>query len=376
MSADMQGVAANRKPDSLWSRAPLWRASLSVAVLLSIGVVCFPPSWRTVDSKPLPTMPESISYQAPPAPVVRHAEPVAPVVTAAAPQPAATQTASAATVAREAAKGRQTKAALATADSKAASQAPVNAQISMAVPTAASSSDVSGLNSAFVGRTYRQSIAVAGYEVPLPPGQWAMLANSTIRMHGATGIAYFLGRIEHRRLVGVVRVFAMHTDDQPGAGFPAAAGCTSGNHGVNYLALDSVTPFGHQACWLINNYFTPPWQQWADRAMKISALDRAAAGDLAAKGVDYPQDLVDVRFTRAETWGLLEVSYLFDPELDGIKSGTVLSVRDSEWHASNAERFPDKLAYIARMREWGEGFWPKFQAAFDTGIPPSSPRGP
>ncbi|WP_027795548.1 hypothetical protein [Paraburkholderia acidipaludis] len=382
MSADVQG-ATDRKSDSLWARAPLWRACLSVAVLLSAGVVCFPPSWRTVDNTPLPALPESIAYHAPPAPVVPPAESIARTATAATPQPAATQGASAAIVARAEAKGRQAKAAMTTADSnmpakalpKASAQAPVNAQISMAVPTATTSSDASGLNSAFVGRTYRQSIAVAGYEVPLPPGQWAMLANSSIKARGGSGIAYFLGRIEHRRLVGAVRVFAVHSNDQPGTGFPAASGCVSGNHDVNYLSLDSVTPFGHQACWLINNYFTPPWQQWADRATRMSALDRAAAGDLAAKGVDYPQDLVDVRFTRAETWGLLEVSYLFDPELDGVTSGTALSVRDSEWHGPNADRFPDKLAYIAKMRDWGEGFWPKFQAAFDTGMPPSFSSG-
>jgi hypothetical protein len=96
-----------------------------------------------------------------------------------------------------------------------------------------------------------------------------------------------------------------------------------------------------------------------------------AAGDLAAKGVDYPQDLVDVRFTRAESWGFLEVSYLFDPELDGITSNIALSARESDWHAPNASRFPDKVAYLSKMRDWGEGFWPKFQQTFESGKPAS-----
>lgn len=361
---------------SLWMRAPLWRVCLTTAVLLSAVVVCFPPKWRAVDVKSLPPVPEAVTYYSKQNATVAHIAPAPEATSTGKLVPALTEHASASSVQKQVTNGRKSSTAMIAATPNGTAKSPVTAQISMAAPGVAADKDPSDLDRAFLGRTYRQSITVEGFNLPLPPGQWAVLANSSVRLHGASGVAYFLGRIEHRRLVGAMRLFALRSSEQPGTGFPAANGCTSGNPNLNYLSIESVTPFGHQACWLINNYFTPPLQQWADRAVRIAALDRAAAGDLAAKGVNYPQDLVDVRFTRAEMWGLLEVSYLFDPELDGIASSTALSARESDWHAPNADRFPDKVAYLAKMRDWGDGFWPKFQQAFASGKPPSMSAEP
>ncbi|WP_147297981.1 hypothetical protein [Trinickia dinghuensis] len=328
------------------------------------AAVCFPPKWREVGVRSLPSLPEAATYHSPqPA--------AAPVPTS----PATAAKSDGANAKAGLASSSQTHLAAAARPSTAApeiakasgSNAPKTATISMAVPGPEVKPDISGLDRALLGRTYEQAIKVEGFDIPLPAGRWSMLANTGIRMRQATGMAYFLGRIEHKRLVGAIRLFAVRSNDLPGAGFRAANGCTPGNPNLNYLYVESVKPFDHQACWLINNFFTPPLLQWADRAIKITALDRAAAGDLAAKGVTYPQDLVDVRFTRAETWGVLEVSYLFDPETDGIKSNTALSARESDWHAPNAPKFPAKVAYLAKMRSWGEGFWPKFQQAFASG---------
>lgn len=392
--------------ESLWTRAPLWRLCVLVAMLSTGVVVCFPPKWRAPDAT-LASVPEAATYhplqpavEAPaarPATTVAESKPVdtmadskanskadsnsnskssskADSASAAQKQrPADTQPQS---VANTTAKLTPKASTSTTVAANPVAKAPTTAAISMAVPGAAARPDISGLNGALLGRTYRQSIRVEGFDIPLPPGQWAVLANSSIHFNSTPGMAYFLGRIEQKRLVGAIRLFALRSTSLPGTGFPAANGCKAGNPNLNYLYAGSVTAFDHQACWLINNYFTPPLQQWADRAVKIAGLDRAAAGDLTAKGVSYPQDLVDVRFTRAETWGLLEVSYLFNPETEGINSGTALSARESDWHAPNAPRFPEKMAYLAKMQEWGEGFWPKFQQAFESGQPTSLPANP
>jgi len=355
---------------SLWGRAPLWRVCLSMAFLLSVAVVRFPPNWGATDVKPAPPMPEAVTYNPQQNGTVAHAAPAGDVTSNAKPAHTVTAQAPANTLQKQPNNGTTNQSATAVPVPSRTARAPANAQISLALPNGPQSKDPSGLDSALLGRTYHQSISVVDFDVPLPPGQWAVLANSSIHLRGASGMAYFLGRIEHKRLVGGIRLFAVRSSEQPGAGFPAANGCTSGNPDLDYLFLESVTPYDHQACWLINNFFTPPLQQWADRAVKIASLDRAAAGDLAAKGVSYPQDLLGVRFTRAEKWGVLEVTYLFDPERDGIASNTALSARESDWHAPNVGRFADKVAYVAKMRDWGESFWPKFQQAFASSKPP------
>jgi hypothetical protein len=360
---------------SLWKRAPLWRVCAITAAILSVATVCFPPHWRWTDVKPLPPLPESIAYAPPQNAFVAHAVPAPAVAPEVKPALAAASSASPAAQ-KQAVKVASNQVSKTAVVPLPKTNAPINAQISLAVPNASTTKDPSGLDSALLGRTYHGSIEAGGFNVPLPPGRWAMLANSSVRLHGATGMAYFLGRIEHKKLVGAVRLFAVRSIDLPGEGFPAANSCTAGNPDLDYLSLESVTPYDHHACWLINNFFTPPMLQWADRAVKITNLDRAAAGDMAAKGVSYPQDLLAVRFTRSEKWGLLEVMYLFDPELDGISSSTVLSARESDWHAPNVGRFPDKVAYVAKTRAWGEGFWPSFQQAFDSGKPPSVSSAP
>ena len=86
---------------------------------------------------------------------------------------------------------------------------------------------------------------------------------------------------------------------------------------------------------------------------------------MTAKGITYPQDFVRVQFARAEVWGLLEVMYLFSPEDEaGITANTAPSFRESDWFVKNITHFPEKVAYMEKIKTWATGFWPKFQAAY------------
>ncbi|MBK5417407.1 hypothetical protein [Pseudomonas sp. TH31] len=246
---------------ALWARAPWWRTCLIAATLLSVAVVFFPPSMGTTNRNASPALPEQVAYQPQRSPPTLPSQ-----------------------------QGRAT---------------PSTANISLATSGAASSQDPSGLDRAMIGRTYSGTVRVDGYEVPLPTGQWAMLANSSIRLPKASGMIYFFGRIEKKRLIGAVRIIGLKSNESPGDGFEQANGCVTGNPDLNYVFIESVKPFAHQGCWSMTNIYTPPFLQWADQTVKISSLDRAAAGDMAAKGVTYPQDFMVLRFFRAEKWGCL-----------------------------------------------------------------------
>ncbi len=233
--------------------------------------------------------------------------------------------------------------------------------------------DATGLDEAMIGSLYTKAVTVDGYEVPLPQGEWASLAHSTISLPTATGDAHFLGRIRNKRLIGAVRIFAARSKSQPGAGFPEVKSCAEVNPGRTYVAIDGeMVTNGHQACWTIRTVYATPWQRWADKSVKISNLDRAAAGDMTAKGVSYPQDFIALTFSRTEKWGLLEVMYLFSPETDDIVSHTALSVGETDWTPANIDRYPDKVAYVGRLKAWGVTFWPLFKRSFDRGGPPSN----
>ena len=331
---------------ALWKRAPQWRFFLMSAALLTLLFELFPPREPAVPT-PAPPAEQATYTSRTPAPAAPLPSPQVPRVAAASlPKPG--------------------PAPIASSKTPGGVAPPRTAALAMVAKTAGDAKNESGLNDALMGGIYRGSVAVDGYSVPLPAGDWVNLANSTIAQPTATGNAHFLGRIHDRRLVGAVRIFAARSKEQPGDGFNEVKSCTEVNPGRTFVSIDDdMVAHGHQACWTIRNVYATPWSQWADRAIKISPLDRAAAGDMTAKGVSFPQDFVGVTFTRTETWGLLEVMYLFSPESEGISSNTVLSVGEADWVPANISRYPEKVAYVEKLKSWGTAFWPKFKASFD-----------
>jgi hypothetical protein len=206
---------------SLWMRAPLWRACLVMAFLSSTVALLYPPTMRKAQLPALPIS-EQVAYQLPP-------EAVAPRPVVAQP----TVIAAASVVPKQPENSSTRRARVDVPHPQTASVAPANAQISMSVPGSQVGKDPSGLDTGLMGRTYSRLIVVDGFQVPLPPGQWAMLANSSVRVRNASGMFYFLGRIERKRLVGGLKVLALKTPDKPGDGFPAIKGCVAGNPGLN-----------------------------------------------------------------------------------------------------------------------------------------------
>jgi hypothetical protein len=310
------------------------------AGLLSLLFLLFPPREPVVPAPPRAAYNGTASYT-----------PRLPQAVAPAPEPAA--------AARTAAPTRPAKPITSAA-------APKTATLRMVSANPAAAANATGLDDALIGQLYRGSVNIDGFAVPLLPGDWANLAHSTIKQTSAAGHAYFLGQIRNKRLTGAIRIFALRSNDKPGAGFNEVKSCTEVNPGRTFVSIDdAMDPQGHQACWTIRSVYATPWSQWADRTVKISFLDRAAAGDMTAKGVTYPQDFIGLTFTRTEKWGLLEVMYLFSPEAEGIHSNSVLSVSETDWTPANIGQYPPKVAYVDKLKAWGVTFWPKFKSAFD-----------
>jgi hypothetical protein len=243
------------------------------------------------------------------------------------------------------------------------------ANLSLATPNS-SAAKAGDIDSALGGRSYSGSVNVDGYKVPLPAGNWVILSNGRYKSPHAMGEVVFLGQIKSQRLVGGARIAALHRVGQPSTEFPPKLnGCAGTNDVDLFVNAEAMDADGHQSCWLVDSFFTPPLQQWADRAVKIGSLDRAAAGDLAAKGVTYPQDFLRIRMTRTESWGLLEVSYLFSPESTGIKSNEAISAGDTDWARKNISHHAEKVAYVEKMKQWATQFWPQFKTAFEQASP-------
>lgn len=338
----------------LWKRAPWWRFAVLSSLLLVLLMLLFPP--RMNDGRGALPVLDAASYQA--LPNISRAAPGAAMPTSSPTPPAGSSTAA---VQAAASRPQETPAAPPTPPTAR------TASLGLARPDR-SESGSSGIDPALLGSTYHGKILMSGFELPLPPGEWAMLASSTVHLSKHpenAGMQYFLGRIEHRRLTGAIEVIALRSPDR--IGFEEPGICASQEN--IYTRNDEVTPFAHQACWTVHLVFTGGMQQWADKAAKMSSIYRMAGGDLSAKGVTYPQDMIAVHFFRSETWGLLEAVYHFSPETEHIRSNTVPTLHDSDWFGANLQRFPDKLAYTEKLKQWGDTHWPSFESAFDAGAP-------
>ena len=239
-----------------------------------------------------------------------------------------------------------------------------NATISSATPGRSVIDQTSGLDRAVLGRTFQGTLPVNGFKVPLPPGEWVMLANGTVtgNTHPQNkGVLYFLGQIVHKRVVAAIWVQAMRS---PGLGFTNNQNCTNP---ANLYVLNEPEGTDHQGCRWIRSYFSADMRQWADKSAHIDQMARAAGGNLAAKGVSYPQELITAGFRQADKWGELSAGYMFSSEKDGISSNVVPTFRDSDWYKSNLQRYPEKVAYVNKLQQWAMSFSPKFRAAFDGG---------
>lgn len=291
---------------SLWSRAPWWRASVLGTLALTALFITFGPLYRPQAVMNLPPMAEVVTYTPP---------------------------------------GGSTAA-------------PGN----MAIFTTAEPPVVAMPST----RPFTNSFAMDGFELPLPPGQWLTLAGGDAREGNAVGKHYLLGQIEHGRLMAAVQVTSLRNRTQllsfHGKGCDALHGPS-----VYSQELEPASSADHQSCWRLSHVFTPPLQHWHDAAVPMSMLMRTGAATLAASHVGYAQDYVQVEFIRAEPWGLLEASYWFNPEREGIASDPAELPGNSNWRAGNVSRYPEKLAFIDGLKQWGGIFRERFDRAFDAG---------
>lgn len=238
-------------------------------------------------------------------------------------------------------------------------------------PTSSSQVQASSLSLASMGsadipveRHFSDSLRVNGFNIKLPTGEWVLLANQAIKLPQASGMAYFLGKVEGKRLIGGMRLFALRSNDSASAELTPLKGCQPDDPGLIHVGVDPAFPGGSRGCWSVSSFYASGLQHWADRAINMPSIDRAAAGEMAAKGISYPQDLIAVRMARSERWGLLDVSYLFSPDAEGIRSTPALSFRDSDWHASNKKRTPEQEAYVEKVKRWGVPHWGQFKQYF------------
>jgi hypothetical protein len=97
------------------------------------------------------------------------------------------------------------------------------------------------------------------------------------------------------------------------------------------------------------------------------SLIKAATGDLALRRhIKTPEIHVSAHFRLADKSSYLNAIYYFDPEAEAIRTPPVSSWGESDWHREYIQTYPEKVAYIERLRHWADAWMVQLRSAFNS----------
>src|SRR5215470_7509177 len=197
-------------------------------------------------------------------------------------------------------------------------------------------------------------IVAQGMTVPLPPGQWVVVAHFAAPDHGGVE-SLFLAQMRRDKLSRAVLVQASAQADESAAGFKRSAQCA--RPALLYAKTISNEDLGRQDCWTIDHSVS--LRQERDTPPIIDA----AISELEARGVNNPPVLLLAFFRLADRQKSLDVVYYLNPETDGITSKPA-SWDESDWNRNHIHQYPDKIAYVEKLRAWADAWYPAVREGF------------
>jgi hypothetical protein len=258
-----------------------------------------------------------------------------------------------------AAASEQLPVALTPSPAPAGRAAPVVAPSRPQAPVSArAGADADADATTLVGKTVMGNVVAQGKSVPLPAGQWIVVAH--VPAPGPGGVeSLFLVQVRRDKVSRAVLVEAGTQAGDPAMGFPRLAQCA--RQGLLYVKTISNEEFGRQDCWTIDHDVSTGSERDA------SPIIRAAIAELERRGVKYPPVRLSAFFGLADRQSFLHAVYDFNPETDGITSKSALW-DESDWNRNHIYQSPDKIAYVEKLRAWAEAWHLAVREGFQGGL--------
>jgi hypothetical protein len=205
-----------------------------------------------------------------------------------------------------------------------------------------------------MGKTVRGHVAAQGTSVPLPAGEWIVVAHFPAPDPGGVE-SLFLAQMRQNKLSRAVLIQASRQAGESATGFRQSAQCA--RTALLYVKTIANEEFGRQDCWTINHNISTRSER------DTPPVIRAAIGDLELRGVKYPPVLLSAFFRLADQQSFLHAVYYFNPETDGITSRPAIW-DESDWNRNHIHQYPDKIAYVEKLRAWAEAWHPAVREGF------------
>jgi len=215
-----------------------------------------------------------------------------------------------------------------------------------------------------MGKTVRGHVAAQGTSVPLPAGEWIVVAHFPAPDPGGVE-SLFLAQMRQNKLSRAVLIQASRQAGESATGFRQSAQCA--RTALLYVKTIANEEFGRQDCWTINHNISTRSER------ETPPVIRAAIGDLELRGVKYPPVLLSAFFRLADQQSFLHAVYYFNPETDGISSRPAIW-DESDWHRNYIHQYPNKIAYVEKLRAWAEAWHPAVREGFLASRSPQADR--
>ncbi len=215
-----------------------------------------------------------------------------------------------------------------------------------------------------IGQTFQNSfvIGIRNTNIPLPEGIWKLVGYQQQPNNiGKTINHAFLIQTDGGQLSKFVEVLA--PDDHTSWGYLPSKFCNRDDviHIVARKNQDGVDG-GKQDCWGINHWrmtwSKDPMDYWKQFIKHVRAND-----------IKVPINALVVVYRKANKSRFVQVSYGFNPELEGFTPPVHADWNSSDWHKDRYYTDQAKVKYISTLKEWSSAWESKVNAGFSGQIP-------
>jgi hypothetical protein len=211
-----------------------------------------------------------------------------------------------------------------------------------------------------LGATYRGVVQLKTYgspQVPLPPGDWKLVALGETRDRSGNTRMLQGMLIQVRTGVLAGRVIFDVPDSPSRGGWTRPAICDRKNILANFSAPEVA--FGSYDCSTVE---------------PVTLIRAPTAGQVAGQFYDYldankikkPNTAISSTFNISDGRTYLNVSYLFNPDME-----KVAPVAAASWHIDRYKDDPKRAAYVEKIRSWTQDLRPKIADALKGRLPES-----
>ena len=210
-----------------------------------------------------------------------------------------------------------------------------------------------------VGNTYSGNIKLSssnsGIYLALPEGSWILtsLEETRDRNVNAPMISGRLVSLLNKKVKGAVS-FTAGNDSSGGWLVPTYCD----RKDIYFLSAPDKRRGREIRCWGINHIGMTPGSTASKPVTDFYQW--------VAKNTDgMPKTMIAVETYRASGAKYLYAAYYRNPEIDGFPPPAESACRASEWHKDRVVGDPKRLAYLEKVKTWGDQWQPTFEAAFN-----------